>query len=145
MATNDLNLCQYIGHLGRDPETRHTASGKAVCNFSIAVNSTRGGEAHTEWINLIAWERQAEICQQYLTKGSKVYVSGRSQTRKWQNKEGVEQKTTELILERMQMLGGNPATGERTESQAYPNKQEQMEPQSASPAPGGGFGDEIPF
>ena len=83
-----INQCNFIGRLGRDPETRYTQSGKAVASFSLACSEKRGGEESTEWINVVAWEKLAEICGQYLTKGSLVFISGRMQTRKWQDKEG---------------------------------------------------------
>ena len=99
-----LNRCDFIGRLGRDPETRYTQSGKAVASFSIACSEKRGGEESTEWVNVVAWEKLAEICGQYLAKGSLVFISGRMQTRKWQDKEGGTRYTTEIIARDMQML-----------------------------------------
>lgn len=109
--SNDLNQCLFIGRLGKDPETRYMPDGKAVTNFSIAVGSqwkSKGGEKHdsTEWVNCTAYEKLAEICGEYLKKGSQVFISGRMKTRKWQDKEGKDRYTTEIIVERMQMLGG---------------------------------------
>ena len=99
-----INQCNFIGRLGRDPEIRYTQSGKAVASFSIACSEKRGGEETTEWVNIVAWEKLAEICGQYLSKGSLVFISGRMQTRKWQDKEGGARYTTEIVAREMQML-----------------------------------------
>ena len=106
--SNDLNLCQFIGRLGRDPETRYMANGDPVCNFSIAVGWKSKDKEGTEWVRISAFGKLAEICGQYLKKGSKVYVQGRMQTRKWADKDGVEKYTTEVMADRMQMLGPKP-------------------------------------
>ena len=99
-----LNRCDFIGRLGRDPEIRYTQSGKAVASFSIACSEKRGGEETTEWVNVVAWEKLAEICGQYLVKGSLVFISGRMQTRKWQDKDGGTRYTTEIVAREMKML-----------------------------------------
>ena len=99
-----INQCNFIGRLGRDPEIRYTTSGKAVASFSIACSEKRGGEETTEWVNVVTWEKLAEICGQYLAKGSLVFISGRMQTRKWQDKDGGTRYTTEIIARDMQML-----------------------------------------
>ena len=101
-----VNNCMFIGRLGRDPETRYTQSGKAVASFSLACSEKRGGEESTEWVNVVAWEKLAEIVGQYLTKGSLVFISGRMQTRKWQDKEGGTRYTTEIVAREMKMLDG---------------------------------------
>ena len=109
-----INQCNFIGRLGRDPETRYTQSGKAVASFSLACSEKRGGEESTEWVNIVAWEKLAEICGQYLTKGSLVFISGRMQTRKWQDKEGGTRYTTEIVAREMKMLdsrGGGDRSG----------------------------------
>ena len=109
-----INQCNFIGRLGRDPETRYTQSGKAVASFSIACSEKRGGEESTEWVNVVAWEKLAEICGQYLAKGSLVFISGRMQTRKWQDKEGGTRYTTEIVAREMKMLdsrGGGDRSG----------------------------------
>lgn len=109
---NDLNLCQFIGRLGKDPEVRYTAGGQPVANFSIAVGKSwkdkASGEKResTEWINVVIWGKLAEICQQHLAKGSQVYLSGEWRTRKWQDKNGQDRYSTELYADKMQMLGG---------------------------------------
>lgn len=101
-----INQCNFIGRLGRDPEIRYTTSGKAVASFSIACSEKRGGEETTEWVNVVTWEKLAEICGQYLVKGSLVFISGRMQTRKWQDKDGGTRYTTEIVAREMKMLDG---------------------------------------
>ncbi len=111
-----------IGNLGRDPESRYTASGEAICNFSIACTETwkdkQTGERKemTEWVRISAFGKLAEICSQYLKKGSQVYVEGSLRTRKWTDKDGQERYTTEIRCDDMKMLGsrqgmGAPAAG----------------------------------
>ena len=106
-----VNKVILIGNLGRDPEVRYLPSGDAVANFSIATTEKwkdKSGEQHeqTEWHRISFFGRQAEICGEYLKKGSSVYVEGRLQTRKWTDKEGKERTTTEVRGDRMQMLSG---------------------------------------
>jgi single-strand DNA-binding protein len=105
-----LNSCQIIGNLGGDPDLRYTANGSAVVNFSVAtshsyVNAQEERIEQTEWFNVVAWNRLAETCAQYLEKGRQVYVEGRMQTRSWDNKEGVKQYKTELIADTVKFLG----------------------------------------
>ena len=112
-----INKVILIGNLGRDPETRYSPNGGAICNVSIAT--TRGwkdktsGERkeETEWHRVVFYDRLAEIAGEYLKKGRSVYVEGRLKTRKWQDKEGQERFTTEIIAEEMQMLGGREGMG----------------------------------
>ena len=101
---NDLNRCEFIGRLGKDPDLRFAPSGGAVCNFSIAVGYKSKEKETTEWVRVTAFGKLAEICGEYLKKGSQVYLAGRMTTRKWQ-KDGVDQYTTEVVAETMQMLG----------------------------------------
>ena len=106
-----------IGNLGRDPESRYTASGEAICNFSIACTETwkdkQTGERKemTEWVRISAFGKLAEICSQYLKKGSQVYVEGSLRTRKWTDQSGVEKYSTEIRADQMQMLGGRQGMG----------------------------------
>lgn len=105
-----LNKVMLIGHLGRDPEMRYTPSGKPVTTFSMAVSrswNSGDGERHTEteWFNIVAWGNLAEICKQYLTKGQQVYIEGRLQTRRWDDKEGVKHSSVEIVASEMMMLG----------------------------------------
>ena len=105
-----LNKVQIIGHLGRDPEMRYTPSGRPVTTFTVAVSrtwNTGDGERHseTEWFNVVAWGNLAEICKQYLTKGQQVYIEGRLQTRRWDDKEGVKHTSVEVVANEMMMVG----------------------------------------
>lgn len=102
---NDLNQCNFIGRLGKDPEIRYSASGVAVCGFSIAVGWKTKDKEGAEWVNVTAFEKLGEICAEYLKKGSQVYISGRMKTEKYDDKEGVTRYTTKIVAERMQMLG----------------------------------------
>ncbi len=105
-----LNKVQIIGHLGKDPEMRYTPSGKPVTTFSVAVSrswNSADGERHneTEWFNVVAWGNLAEICKQYLVKGQQVYIEGRLQTRRWDDKEGQKHTSVEIVANEMMMLG----------------------------------------
>ena len=106
-----LNKVMLIGNLGRDPEVRYTASGTAVAGFSVATtekfkNKNGEWEERTEWHNITLWGRLAEIAGEYLAKGKTVYLEGRLQTRKWQDRDGKDRYTTEVVADKMQMLGG---------------------------------------
>ncbi|OGV71760.1 MAG: single-stranded DNA-binding protein [Methylophilales bacterium RIFCSPHIGHO2_02_FULL_57_10] len=106
-----VNKVILIGNLGADPEMRYMPSGEAIANLRIATTDTwkdKSGEKQerTEWHRVVFFGRQAEVCGEYLKKGSAIYVEGSLQTRKWQNKEGQDQYTTEIRGDRMQMLGG---------------------------------------
>lgn len=105
-----VNKVILIGNLGRDPEVRYTPSGTAVANFSLATTdnwTNRDGqkESRTEWHRIVAWGRLGEICGEYLSKGSSVYIEGSLQTNEWEDQEGNKRKTTEIRAWRMQMLG----------------------------------------
>jgi len=133
--SKDLNHCTFIGRLGNDPDIKYTASGGAIANISIACSDDykdkKSGEKveQTNWIRVVAFGRLAEIMGEYLRKGSQVYVSGKQVTRKWDNKEGQTQYTTEIVADNMQMLGGK---GSSTGDDAASNRS-RSEPQS-SPA-----------
>jgi single-strand DNA-binding protein len=105
-----VNKVILVGNLGRDPETRYTTGGDAVTNIRVATTDTwkdKNGEKQerTEWHTVVFFGRQAEIAGEYLKKGKQVYIEGRLQTRKWQDKEGQDRYTTEIVADRMQMLG----------------------------------------
>ena len=105
-----LNKVPIIGHLGREPEMRYTPAGKPVTTFTVAVSrswNTNDGERHseTEWFNIVAFGSLAETCKQYLTKGKQVYIDGRLQTRRWDDKEGVKHSSVEIVANEMIMLG----------------------------------------
>jgi len=148
--SNDLNQCQFIGRLGKDPEMRYTTQGKAIASFSIAVGSQwkdKAGEKQesTEWVNITAFDKLAEICGEYLKKGSQVFIGGRMKTDKYQDKEtGAERYSTKIIAETMKMLGGKPQIdGEQADRGAPAVKPD------AEPAPKDKFDnfddDKIPF
>lgn len=102
---SDLNLCQFIGRLGKDPEVRYSPNGDTVGTFSIACSWKTKQKEGAEWINITVFGKLAEICGQYLKKGSQVYVAGRMRTEKYTTKEGVEKYGTKVIADTMQMLG----------------------------------------
>ena len=147
-----VNKAIIIGNLGKDPEMRYMPSGDAICNFSLATTDSwkdKNGEKQekTEWHRISMFGKLAEIAGEYLKKGSQVYVEGRIQTRKWTNKEGQDQYTTEIVADKMQMLGSRSGGGgnsfevvEKPSSSAGGAKQA---------AKGGGdfdnFEDDIPF
>lgn len=112
----DLNRAQLIGRLTRDPELRYTPSGSAVCSFGVATNrswTTDTGEKREEvdFHNIVAWNKLAEICSQYLTKGRRVYVEGRLTTRSWTSQDNQQKTRTEIVLSDMIMLDGKGASG----------------------------------
>ncbi|MRR55580.1 MAG: single-stranded DNA-binding protein [Deltaproteobacteria bacterium] len=118
-----LNKVMLIGNLGKDPEVRYTTSGTAVASFSLATSErfkNRSGEWEdkTEWHNVTLWGRLAEIAGEYLAKGKTVYIEGRLQTRKWQDRDGRDRYTTEVVADKMQMLGGKGEGGGRQGSSA---------------------------
>lgn len=127
-----VNNCMFIGRLGRDPESRFTQSGKTVVNFSIACSEKRGGEEYTEWVNIVAWDKLGEICAQYLQKGSLVYISGRMQTRKWQDQSGTDRYTTEIVAREMKMLDSRRDGGQQ-QDQAWNPQAQRMVPEERVP------------
>jgi single-strand DNA-binding protein len=133
-----LNKVMLIGNLGKDPEVRFTASGQAVASFSLATSEKFKGktgewEERTEWHNITLWGKLAEIAGEYLSKGKTVYIEGRLQTRKWQDKSGNDRYTTDIVGDKMQMLS---AKGERSGG---------GEPSSAPKSGGGSSYEEPPF
>jgi single-strand DNA-binding protein len=113
-----VNKVIIVGNLGRDPETRYNPEGGAITNISVATtdqwkDKTSGEkQERTEWHRVVFFNRLAEIAGEYLKKGSQVYVEGALRTRKWQDKEGKERYTTEIVAERMQMLGSRQGAGD---------------------------------
>jgi single-strand DNA-binding protein len=134
-----VNKVILIGNLGRDPEVRYLPSGDAVANLNLATTEKwkdKNGEQQeqTEWHRVAFFGRQAEICGEYLKKGSSVYIEGRLQTRKWTDKDGVERYSTEIRGDRMQMLGGRGAAGSgEPPGRDLPDR----EPMAREPAPAG--------
>jgi len=106
-----VNKVILVGRLGRDPETRFTGGGQAVANFSVATDESykdKNGERQkrTEWHKIVVWGKQAEIAQQYLKKGSLIFIEGRIQSREWQDKEGQKRTSFEIVASNFRMLGG---------------------------------------
>ncbi len=142
-----VNKVILIGNLGRDPEVRYSPNGGAIANITLATSESwkdkNTGEQvdKTEWHRVVFFRRLAEIVGEYLKKGSKVYIEGKLQTRKWQDKEGNDRYTTEVVANEMQMLdsrGGSTSYNQDDAPAAQPASQEQ-------PAPAGDFDDDIPF
>ena len=154
-----VNKVILIGNLGRDPETRYMPDGGAITNISIATTETwkdKQGEKQekTEWHRVAFFGKLAEIAGEYLKKGSQVYVEGRLQTRKWQDKDGADKYTTEIVADRMQMLGSRQGMGggdrgaERDSGGG--DREGASRPATAKPAGKAGgkfddFEDDIPF
>lgn len=116
MASRSLNKVLLIGNVTRDPELRYTPQNTAVCKFSVATNRSWTGsdgsqQEAAEFTPVVTWGKLAEIANQILTKGRKVYVEGRLQTHTWENKEGVKQKTTEVIADQLIALDSKPGAG----------------------------------
>jgi single-strand DNA-binding protein len=112
-----INKVILIGNLGRDPEVRYTPSGAAVCNLRLATTrnwksrDTGERQEETEWHSVVLYDRQAEVAGEYLKKGRPVYIEGRLKTRKWQDKDGNDRYTTEIVADSMQLLGGREGGG----------------------------------
>ena len=145
-----LNKVLLIGNLGKDPEIRAMPNGDAVATFSIATTETwkdKQGQKQekTEWHNITMFRGLAEISGKYLKKGSSVYIEGRLQTRKWQDKTGADRYTTEIIADQMQMLGGNQARNEPQQANDAPPAQRQAAPRNAPSGAVDQFADDIPF
>lgn len=112
-----VNKAILLGRLGQDPETKHLDSGKSVCNFSIATSEKWKGKdgqdnEKSEWHRIVAWDKTAEICAKYLTKGREVYVEGKIETRKWTDKNGQDKYTTEIRALNVQFIGGKQEEAE---------------------------------
>ena len=148
-----INKAIIVGNLGRDPEVRYTANGNAIANITVATTESwkdkQSGERQekTEWHRVVFFGRLAEVAGEYLKKGAQVYIEGRLQTRKWEDKSGQERYTTEIVANEMQMLGsrGDGTTG-------TPNDDHSGEARSATDSSGSGasggdpdLDDDIPF
>jgi len=147
-----VNKAILIGNLGRDPELRYTQSGSAVANFTLATsenwnNKNGEREERTEWHRIVAWGRTAELCAQYLAKGRTVYIEGRIQTREWEDKEGQKRRTTEIVANTVQFLGGRGqgAGGGGGGGRDLPPPSNPSEPSSNPSEPPPGGDDDIPF
>jgi single-strand DNA-binding protein len=142
----DLNKVQMTGHLGADPEMRYTAQGSAVTTFRVASNRTwkdKEGTQHddTEWFRIVAWDKLGEICNQYLTKGTRVYVEGRLQTRKYTDRDGVERYASEVVAQDMIILSSRGERGQVPEGETDFEEPEELPaatnapPAKRAPAP----------
>ncbi len=156
-----VNKVILLGNLGRDPETRYTTGGDAVCNLNIATSETwkdKSGEKQekTEWHRVVLFGRTAEIAGEYLKKGRSVYIEGRLQTKKYTDKDGVEKYSTEIVGDRMQLIGGAREGGggdaEFSAPAAGGGRRESSAPAGGGGKPAGGakknvddFDDDIPF
>jgi single-strand DNA-binding protein len=146
-----INKVILIGNLGADPDVRHTAGGSAVTNLSLATSESwrdrQTGEMNekTEWHRVVMFSKLAEIAGEYLRKGSKVYVEGRLQTRKWQDRDGNDRYTTEIVANEMQMLDGRGGSEPLEDGGRSRYGNDQAPAPAPAPAGGGNIEDDIPF
>ena len=149
MAARGVNKVIIVGNLGADPDTRYMPSGSAVTNLSVATNESwkdkQTGEQkdRTEWHRVAMFGRLAEIAAEYLRKGSQVYIEGKLRTRKWQDQQGNDRYTTEIIADEMQMLGGRGGAGAPAMGDSGPPPGPSS--QGGGGQDNGGFDDDIPF
>jgi single-strand DNA-binding protein len=151
-----INKVILIGNLGQDPETRTTPGGTTVTNIRIATSESWTDKAsgekkeQTEWHTVVMWNRLGEIAAEYLRKGSQVYIEGRLQTRKWQDKQGNDRYTTEVVASEMQMLGGRGGGGSGAAQETRDTREAGGGRGAGAAAPAGAgpsadFDDDIPF
>jgi single-strand DNA-binding protein len=150
-----VNKVILIGNLGQDPDTRYMPSGKAVTNIRIATSEswkdkqTGDQQERTEWHSIVMYDKLGEIAAEYLRKGSQVYIEGKLRTRKWQDKEGKDRYTTEIVAREMQMLGGRGGAGGGGGGGEPRSSKPAASEDRSSPPPrdegGGEFDDDIPF
>jgi len=149
-----VNKVILVGNLGKDPETRYMPSGSAVTNLTLATSEswkdkqTGDQQERTEWHKIAMFGRLAEIAAEYLRKGSQVYIEGKLRTRKWQDKEGKDRWTTEIVADEMQMLGskgGGAGAGAPAASGSAPQQRPAAVNDSVDSGPPGDFDDDIPF
>jgi len=149
-----VNKVILIGNAGKDPEVRYMPNGNAVANLTLATSeswkdkNTGETQERTEWHRIVFFRRLGEIVGEYVKKGSKIYVEGKLQTRKWQDQNGQDRYTTEIVADQMQMLDSRAGSGGSTNFASTGNQQQQQQPSSA-PAQSSGasndFNDDIPF
>ena len=146
-----VNKVILVGNLGKDPEVRYMPSGNAVANVTLATTDswkdkqTGERQERTEWHNIVFYSRLAEIVGEYLKKGSQVYVEGRLQTRKWQDKNGNDRYTTEIIASDMQMLGSRGGSAGYSSDRAPAQQQAPAPAAAAAGSSAPDFDDDIPF
>ena len=159
MASRGVNKCIILGNLGNDPEVKHTNSGSAIANLTVATSeewkdkATGASNIQTEWHRVVLFGKLAELAGEYLSKGSQVYIEGQLRTRKWTDNAGVEKYTTEIVVGMngvMQMLGGKQEGKPQQQSRWWQPQQPKPQQQS-KPTPSGqsvlptNFDDDIPF
>lgn len=137
---NDQNQCNFTGNLGGDPDGGATQGGTQVSKFSIGCGWKTKEKSGTEWIRIVAFGRLAEICNQYLKKGSKVRITGSMRTTKWQDKNGADRWTTEIVASELQMLDSKGSGDNQSPQGGYQQPQ-----QAAQYDPNADFDDDIPF
>ena len=146
-----VNKVILIGNLGNDPEVRYTPNGNAVANVTLATSNawrdkqTGEMQERTEWHRIVFFNRLAEIVNEYLHKGSKIYVEGSLRTRKWQDKSGIDRYTTEIIANEMQMLDNRNNGGANHGNQNRQSDQSQSSDMEPASIPHDNFDDDIPF
>ncbi|GAA4344015.1 single-stranded DNA-binding protein [Kangiella taiwanensis] len=154
MASRGINKVILVGNLGKDPEIRYTADGRAIANITLATSETwkdkNSGQQQekTEWHRIVIFGKLAEIAGEYLRKGSQVYFEGKLQTRKWQDQSGQDKYTTEVVVDingQMQMLGGRSGGGGDTSFGNNSRPQQQNQQPQPAPAMDDDFDDDIPF
>jgi single-strand DNA-binding protein len=158
MAQRSLNKVLLLGNIGRDPEVRYTASGKAVATFTLATSQRwrdqdGNDQERTEWHRIVAWGRLGEICGEYLSKGKQVFIEGRIQTREWEDQDGNKRTTVEVIANDMIMLGGGGGYSQNRDADEPtsrpPQKQSKSQTESRRPDDSKGYPpppeDDIPF
>ena len=140
MASRSINKVILIGNLGQDPELRYTSAGVAVATFTLATNESwkdQDGNAQerTQWHNLVAWRKLAEICGEYLKKGARIYIEGRLQYRTYDDKNGVKRYVTEIVLDQMMMLDSRNAGHGNGGSVPAPQQADESGPEKADDLP----------
>ncbi len=144
-----VNKVILLGNIGQDPQSRAMPSGKAVVNLRVATSKqwrdkqTGENKESTEWHTVVMFDRLAEIAAEYLRKGSQVYIEGELRTRKWQDKEGQDRYSTEIVANEMQMLGGRSAGGGQRPAAA--ERSEERAPRAEPAGVAENFDDDIPF
>jgi len=146
---NDLNRCEFIGRLARDPELKSIPSGDAVANFTLACGKSykdKSGQKQerTEWVRCVAWRQLAELIGKYLTKGSQVYLSGEFQTRSYEQN-GEKKYITEIVVSDIQFLGGKSDSQGQQQTGGQNDRSRQLPHQGGQPGPQTPMEDDIPF
>lgn len=140
-----INKVILIGNLGQNPEVKHSASGQAICNLSIATNESwtdKNGQKQekTEWHRVVVFGKLAEICGQYLQKGRQAYIEGKLQTRSWQDKDNQTRYTTEVVAQSVQFLGGNAGAGRSQSGNAEYGNNPYAQNNTSTNSNNGGYG-----